>query len=86
MDLAAVTFEITRNLWISKGRAGIASNCDRDYVSAIIARSDDEPGNRLQSRRRRHKACISPAPALWSASAFHQIHRMKGAVHGPRNR
>ncbi|MBZ9761023.1 hypothetical protein LB553_09065 [Mesorhizobium sp. CA8] len=43
MDLGAVTSEITRNLWISKGTARIASNCDRDYVGAIMARSDDEP-------------------------------------------
>lgn len=38
MDLGTVTSEITRNLWISKGTAGIASNCDRDYLSAIMAR------------------------------------------------
>lgn len=44
MGLGTVTSEITRNLWISKGTARIASNCDRDYLSAIMARSDDEPG------------------------------------------
>lgn len=45
MRLLPVTSEITRNLWISKGTAGIASNCDRDYVSRIMAWRDDEPGN-----------------------------------------
>lgn len=45
MDLHAVISEITRNLWISKGSARIASNCDRDYVSRIMASRDDEPGN-----------------------------------------
>ncbi len=49
MGLAAVTSEITRNLWISKGTARIASNCDRDYVSGVMARPDDEPGNSPQS-------------------------------------
>ncbi|SFP90885.1 hypothetical protein SAMN03159463_05125 [Mesorhizobium sp. NFR06] len=38
MGLGAVTSEITRNLWISKGKARIASNCDRDYVTCIMAR------------------------------------------------
>jgi len=44
MGLVTVISEITRNLWISKGGPCIASNCDRDYVNSIIARSDDEPG------------------------------------------
>jgi len=45
MGLGAVTSEITRNLWISKGRPRIASNCDRHYVGSFTAWRDDEPGN-----------------------------------------